>query len=108
MYRVEQTYISRYDVARREQYDVARYEHGRWHRYFRAVTPHLRKRLRERAKRRHGTISAIPLSEAEHRVQDHDRDDGDHVLGFAHESGDERGHEQHDDHRVGELRGQHP
>ena len=56
---------------------------------------------------REGALGAEFLNESDDRVEDHDDQDGDHVRRIAHQAGDDRGDDQHDDHEVGELTGEH-
>ena len=72
-----------------------------------AVASHAGEWLREGTQGGHGAIRTILLYEPECGVQQDDRHDGEHILRIANEAGDQRCHQEHNNHRVAELREQH-
>ena len=57
--------------------------------------------------RRHGALGTVFLDKADNGIEQHDHQDGNGVDGFADESGDHRGTQQHQDHEIGELAEEH-
>jgi hypothetical protein len=70
-----------------------------------AVPPDSRPGRRHRAQRHHGAFRTVLLQEADLRIHDHNRADGDRIQPFAEGRGQDARAEQEPDHRAGKLVG---
>ena len=71
-----------------------------------AVADHLGRRRRKLLERGQGALGAVFLDKAQDRIEDDDPDDGDGVEPFLQKAGDDRGGDQDEDDKVGELFGE--
>jgi hypothetical protein len=97
--------VRRHHVAGLQEQHVARHHLGGGDEHRSPVAPDAGARRAHRAEREERSLGAVLLEEADHRVQDHDRRDGDGVRALAQDDGDAAGSEEEPDHRPLELLG---
>ena len=100
---VQEPGIRRDDVAGLEQQDVPGDDLRGGDGPRGAITHHPGTRARHLLERSHRPLCTMLLDEPDDPVEDHDREDHDRVLDVPDERGDQRGDEEHHDHRVREL-----
>ena len=104
---LDEAQVGGHDVPGLQQHQVAGHQVARRDVQDLSFAQDARVRRAQAAKRRHGAFGAVLLDEPDDGVQDHDDHDGDGVLRLAHRAGDHRGRQEHQDHEVGELPGEH-
>ena len=102
--RLDQPQIGRHPVARLDQHDVARHQLGRVDALAPPVAQHGRARRQHPADRRHRLFGPAFLDVADHRVDDHHREDHAGVDPVLEQRRDHGRGEQHIDQHVVEMR----
>lgn len=103
---VDEPQVGRDLVARLQQHDVARHEHGGRHHLHQPAAQHGGVGRRQLAQRRHGLVGAPGLHKADNGVEHHDDEDHQRVCDLTHQPRDDRCAQQHQHHEVLELVGQ--
>ena len=103
---LQQSAVSRHRPSGFQQEQIARYQFVCGDLAHLSIATHLDQRHDHLFQRGHCTFGAVLLRKTKGGVEDDDDQDSNGVLDVADEKGDSRGHDENDNHHLGELRSQ--